>query len=302
MSVVRCVTQAMERIAPLRLAEKWDNVGLLLESPLVRPEARKVLLTIDLTPRVLHEALSHPTPPSLILSYHPPIFNPLPSLTLSNPLQKTLLTCASNGISVYSPHTALDGVWGGICDWLAGGLFAHPEGWGGTVRGKDGKEFGVGMGRGQGEEEGWVEVIEDLKEDLGAPGRIVRFNHPVEFGEIIKRVKKHLGLLHVQVAYPQPHGDLQNETSSKVQSVAICAGSGGSMLLGVNADVYLTGEMSHHEVIAAQASNHHIILCGHTNTERGYLPILAQHLTTGLWGQDIEVVVSKADQHPLEIV
>jgi putative NIF3 family GTP cyclohydrolase 1 type 2 len=30
-----------------------------------------------------------------------------------------------------------------------------------------------------------------------------------------------------------------------VQSIAICAGSGGSMLLGVDADVYLTGEMSH---------------------------------------------------------
>jgi putative NIF3 family GTP cyclohydrolase 1 type 2 len=31
----------------------------------------------------------------------------------------------------------------------------------------------------------------------------------------------------------------------EVHSVAICAGSGGSMLLGVDADVYFTGEMSH---------------------------------------------------------
>jgi putative NIF3 family GTP cyclohydrolase 1 type 2 len=33
--------------------------------------------------------------------------------------------------------------------------------------------------------------------------------------------------------------------NEEVQSVAICAGSGGSMLVGVDADVYFTGEMSH---------------------------------------------------------
>jgi len=33
--------------------------------------------------------------------------------------------------------------------------------------------------------------------------------------------------------------------NDEVRSVAICAGSGGSMLLGVDADVYFTGEMSH---------------------------------------------------------
>ena len=31
----------------------------------------------------------------------------------------------------------------------------------------------------------------------------------------------------------------------EVRTVAICAGSGGSVLDGVDADVYFTGEMSH---------------------------------------------------------
>jgi hypothetical protein len=34
-------------------------------------------------------------------------------------------------------------------------------------------------------------------------------------------------------------------SSSLVRSIVICAGSGGSMLLGKQADVYFTGEMSH---------------------------------------------------------
>jgi putative NIF3 family GTP cyclohydrolase 1 type 2 len=75
-----------------------------------------------LTPAVLLEALSSKNPTSVIISYHPPIFKPLSSLTLANPLQTSLLRCAAEGISVYSPHTALDSVKGGVNDWLASGI------------------------------------------------------------------------------------------------------------------------------------------------------------------------------------
>jgi putative NIF3 family GTP cyclohydrolase 1 type 2 len=66
-------------------------------------------------------------------------------------------------------------------------------------------------------------------------------------------------------------------------------------------------------VLAAVASGKNVILCGHTNTERGYLPILASKLRTELakptWGKEeleavkgVEVVVSKADACPIEFV
>ena len=82
--------------------------------------------------------------------------------------------------------------------------------------------------------------------------------------------------------------------SDGVTSVAVCAGSGGSLLLGLDADVYFTVEMSRvsqlgqrpaavdahlvtlqHEVLAAVASGRHVDLWGHTNTARSYLPTLA---------------------------
>ena len=81
--------------------------------------------------------------------------------------------------------------------------------------------------------------------------------------------------------------------SDGVTSVAVWAGSGGS-LLGLDPDVYFTVEMSHvsqlgqrpaavdahlvtlqHEVLAAVASGRHVDLWGQTNTERSYLPTLA---------------------------
>lgn len=55
----------------------------------------------------------------MIVAYHPPLFKPLSSFTLANPLQKSLLRLASAGVSVYSPHSALDSVDGGVNDWIA---------------------------------------------------------------------------------------------------------------------------------------------------------------------------------------
>ncbi|TFK18291.1 NGG1 interacting factor 3 [Coprinopsis marcescibilis] len=275
----------MERIAPLRLAEKWDNVGLLLESPVPRLGRNRVLLTIDLTTSVLSEALAKET--GVIVAYHPTIFKGLQSLTLSNPLQNSLLRCAAEGISVYSPHTALDSVWGGINDWLAQGLLLKPED--GTVAAL----LGLKMNSATGESE-------------GAEGRLVTLNEPVDIKELERRIKAHLKLKHLQVGYPSSD---EQTTGSLVQKIAICAGSGGSMLLGTAADVYFTGEMSHHEVLGAVAAGKHVVLCGHTNTERGYLPVLAAKLRNelekdsevGLAGK-VDIEVSRKDEHPLQIV
>ncbi|KAF8488685.1 NGG1p interacting factor 3 [Gautieria morchelliformis] len=273
MSIVPSVVRAMERIAPLHLAEKWDNVGLLVESPIIALDTErltrvKFIITPSLTPAVLEEALSPPT--SVIVSYHPPIFRPLGSLTLSNALQASLLKCAASGISVFSPHTALDCVQGGINDWLAQGF--------------------TGLGQAT------------TDEQTGA-GRLLAYQNAVSLGNIVAAMKAYLGLKYLQVASaPVPR---LTETSHTVKSVAICAGSGGAMLKDVDADLYFTGEMSHHEVLAAVAKGTHVILCGHDNTERGYLPTLQEKLQDSLSKErdgPFEVVVSTRDRHPLDTV
>jgi len=235
-----------------------------------------VLLTIDLTSAVAQEAIDSPT--SVIISYHPPIFKPLSSLTLSNSIQKSLLLCAAHGISVYSPHTALDSVNGGINDWLAGVVV-------------DGQKTGFEK----------VYAGAEKEPGVGGEGRLVRLEQEIEMDILVQRIKRHLKLDKVEVAYSTSR-DLK-----KIKSVSMCAGAGGSMLLGTDADVYFTGEMSHHEVLAAVASGHNVVLCGHTNTERGYLPTLAKNLAeelksgSGYIGEakGLDVHVSQQDRHPL---
>ena len=87
----------------------------------------------------------------------------------------------------------------------------------------------------------------------------------------------------------------------QIQTIASCAGSGSSVLRGVKADVYLTGEMSHHEVLDAVSNKTHVILCEHSNTERGFLKTLVPTLTEML-NSKVKVTVSEIDRDPLVVV
>ncbi|KAI7199938.1 hypothetical protein KC365_g19022, partial [Hortaea werneckii] len=116
----RAVVSAMRKLYPESLADKsFDNTGLLLESPFdpLRRQMNSVLLTVDLTKAVADEAIERND--SIVVAYHPIIFRGLKSLTLQDTQQQSLLRLAAEGISVYSPHTAVDCARGGLGDWLA---------------------------------------------------------------------------------------------------------------------------------------------------------------------------------------
>lgn len=83
--------------------------------------------------------------------------------------------------------------------------------------------------------------------------------------------------------------------------MGICAGSGSSVLNGLKADMFLTGEMSHHDLLAAVAEGTTVVVCNHSNTERGYLHVLQGKLTS-MCENKIKVFVSEKDRDPLEVV
>ena len=105
-----------QSIAPLELAEDWDNVGLLTGDPV--QEIKKVILTIDLTADVLAEAKSKKA--DLIMAYHPPIFSAIKRVLPGKGSSPLLYDVIRNGMAIYSMHTALDMAKGGINDLLAG--------------------------------------------------------------------------------------------------------------------------------------------------------------------------------------
>ncbi|MBN1765886.1 MAG: Nif3-like dinuclear metal center hexameric protein [Sedimentisphaerales bacterium] len=109
------VTNVLEKIAPLELAEEWDNVGLLA-GDYERP-VKKVLLTIDMTAPVVAEAKVNKT--DLIVAYHPPIWEPLKNVVAGQGPAPLLYDVILSNMAIYAMHTALDCVAGGVNDALA---------------------------------------------------------------------------------------------------------------------------------------------------------------------------------------
>ncbi|KAK1794280.1 hypothetical protein P4O66_011169 [Electrophorus voltai] len=342
------VLEILELLAPLSLAESWDNVGLLVEPSKSGP-IKTILLTNDLTPAVMDEA--EVIKCDLIISYHPPLFRPFKRLVQKDWKQQLAVRAVEGGIAVFSPHTSWDSVRGGLNDWLVGGvgsgqvlvlsqaLSSAPQRHRLDFTAKNQDElnnilmllretensetFQYSILR---NEEGGQRVILTCPSSALTPvvqtvlgnatasqslsitqvqqppllgcgqGRHSVLHEPVSLAMAVQRMKMHLGLRHLRLAL----GD-QKTLDSVVKSVAVCAGSGASVLQGVNADLYITGEMSHHEVLDAVARGTSVILCDHSNSERGFLTVFKERLAAHL-PDSVTIAISKRDRDPLEVV
>jgi dinuclear metal center YbgI/SA1388 family protein len=111
---IKDIAEKIEKIAPLKLAQDWDNVGLLIGNP--NQNVKNILLTIDITKDVFAEAKRLRT--DLIISYHPIIWDGIKKITPDNQ-SSIVLDLIQADIAVFSIHTALDAAPGGVNDGLA---------------------------------------------------------------------------------------------------------------------------------------------------------------------------------------
>jgi putative NIF3 family GTP cyclohydrolase 1 type 2 len=104
-------------------------------------------------------------------------------------------------------------------------------------------------------------------------GRIVRLSEPVALPDIIDRIGLGLGNPKgFPIAIPQG----KEASEMMISSIGICAGSGGHLFgemeaMGEEVDLLFTGELSHHEALAAIEKGKCVICLFHSNTERGFL-------------------------------
>jgi dinuclear metal center YbgI/SA1388 family protein len=129
-------------------------------------------------------------------------------------------------------------------------------------------------------------------------GRLVQLATPISLTEAIARLKAHLGLAQLRVATASAHS-----SGNPIECVAVCAGAGGSLFereaKASCAQLFVTGEMRHHDVLAKLRAGSSVILSEHTHTERGFLPEFARRLESFAEGQ-LRVLVSERDHDPLQ--
>ncbi|XP_043528235.1 NIF3-like protein 1 isoform X2 [Frieseomelitta varia] len=259
------VVDTMQQFADLSLAASWDNVGLLIE-PTETKLISHILLTNDLTESVMQEALDLKT--DMIITYHPLIFAPMKSVTTRSWKEKIVAKCLENRIAVYSPHTSFDSIRGGVNDWLAS-AFENVLKSSAPIQ-PNANDSNIGY------------------------GRMCILKNEISIEEAVQLVKKCTGLKYVRLAR-------SHLTDGLIKTVAICAGSGGSILKGTSADLYLTGEMLHHDVLDVTHQGINVILTNHSDSERGFLRIFACTLND-LLNKSVLIEVSKNDADPLRTV
>ncbi|KAI4109245.1 MAG: hypothetical protein L6R37_000676 [Teloschistes peruensis] len=335
----------MRKLYPEALADQsWDNTGLLLEAPFdpIRRQMNSVLLTIDLTKAVADEAIERKD--CVVVAYHPIIFKGLKSLTLSDYQQQSLLRLALEGISVYSPHTAVDAAPGGLADWLADIVTGHlpnPEPSTHTVQQATAKKTipkeakaNEGSGTQTPSEQPAEEKkklqrprpkmqrtyskptypshqpVDASKTDLEAcsvdhtrsvispvtgiegfegagMGRLVTFNEPQPLTHLVERIAHGVGS---PKGFPLAIPQGKQVEDIQIRSVGVSAGSGHSVLKGVDADLLFTGELSHHEALAATEKGQCVITLFHSNSERGFLSSVLKHKLTATLKEEWERV------------
>ena len=259
---LEALTCALRSLAPLELAEPWDNVGWLLPGREGRGLAR-ALLTIDLTDAVLDEAAELQV--DAIVAYHPLMFEGKKRLRREVASERVVLRAIEAGLPVFSPHTALDAAPGGLTDWLADA---------------------IGFGDRS-------PIVRSALHAGAGQGRVTALAQPASLESIVPRVKAHLGITSLRVACAARHG-----AGARIETAAVVAGAGGSVLAKASADLWLTGELRHHDVLAAVEAGTTVLLAEHTGSERGYLPILAERLRD-VAASAFEVLVSERDRDPV---
>ncbi|MEM6560859.1 MAG: Nif3-like dinuclear metal center hexameric protein, partial [Planctomycetota bacterium] len=115
---------------------------------------------------------------------------------------------------------------------------------------------------------------------------------PTPIDDVLDRIKKNLGIDHVLLA---------GDHVRTVETVAVLGGSGGDIVhdLADRCDLYVTGELKHHDALPALTRRPAVVCTLHSHSERATLAVVAERLRAML---DIETTLVDADRDPFSIV
>lgn len=210
------------------------------------PEAEvcKVLVALDATEEVVDEAIELGA--QMVVTHHPIIFRPIKRLACENHQQRTIAKAIAHNIALYAAHTNLDGAPNrGISHHLAGVLGLQEE-----------------------------RLLEPSNTEGVGIGIVGTLPKPVDSEEFLATIKERLGVKALR------HSPIRID---KVERVAICSGSGGSLIESAEAagaDLYLSADFKYHDFVDADRMI--LVDAGHFETEICAIDILFDILSKKL--------------------
>lgn len=269
--MIKCqiVMDALERIAPKRLAEDWDNPGLLVGS--FSADIERILVALDVTDAVVEQAIAKNA--NMIIAHHPLIFKGIKKLRTDLPLGKRLAQLIKNDIVVAAAHTNLDIAVGGVNDVLA---------------------EAIGLNK----LSTFVITSQDDDGEINSLGRFGTLPRPIAVHDFADMVKN---------ALPTNYVRLVNAGNRPVRKVAICSGSGAEFIQKaafMGADAYVTGDVKYHDAQTAVELGMHVIDAGHFATEFPVVEVLAARLKDELATAkgNVDIITDSSSQDFFEVI
>ena len=222
-------------------------------------EVSSVLLTTDITEDVVNEAIMLGC--QLIISHHPLLFHGLKQVCGQTPQARIVALAIKHDIAIYSAHTSLDSVVGGINTKLADRL------------GVTGYRLLV--------------TGENRQTGLGVIGQLPQ---AMPYEAFIAHVREVLECTYVR--YTRGKNEM-------VQTVALCGGSGAEFIgeaIAQGADVYLTADCKYHEFQDAEGQIG-LIDIDHWYSERHAREIFRDILVP----LGVKCYISKQDKTPIQL-
>lgn len=282
------VIKIIEKNYPPRCALSWDNVGLLAGRD--DKEVSKIYVALDATDEVVDQAIAAGA--DMLVTHHPLIFSGMKRVNNQNFIGRRLIKLIQHDISYYAMHTNYDVK--GMADLAADYLkLENCQVLDVTGENESGEPEGIGR-------VGEIPLLtheEEESENSAETKSSVSYKKEQENGILLadycEEVKKAFGLSTVKV-----FGDL----NQNIHRVAICPGSGKSDIdqaIAAGADVYVTGDIGHHEGIDAVARGLNIIDAGHYGVEHIFIGDMGKYLRENVSG--VEVVEAPVI-HPFEVI
>lgn len=262
----QAITSIIEELAPKKLAESWDNVGLLIGDG--SSVVKKVMISLDAPEWVIDEAIDKEI--DLIICHHPMIFNPIKKVNTDNFLGRKIIKLIKNNISLYAFHTNYDIAQNGLNEVLARRL-------------------------------GFLEtlVIEPsfFNDKIGF-GRLCKIESPLNLLEYANYLKQQLELNSIRVG-----GDL-NKIIKKVAILNGSGSKFIQAAKKSGADLLITGDISYHDMLDAIEMGLCIIDASHYGTEKIMIDSISVFLEQRLseLKYDVCVIKSKTNIDPIVIL
>lgn len=101
---IKDIIRILEEQSPLKYAEDWDNVGLLVGDR--EKTVKKIMISLDATDAVISQAVNEKV--DMLITHHPLLFSPIKKITVDDFIGNRIIKLIQNNISYYAMHTNFD--------------------------------------------------------------------------------------------------------------------------------------------------------------------------------------------------